>query len=127
MKGKIIALVTLAALFSGCGEETKEAVKHDTNKIAEEVSKTVSPQLDKLSEQSKDIINSVKKTIDEKAPQVTKIVEDTVKQVKDSETPVHSFDGNNSVLGAACGKPFPASAVAILDGGKSDVLTLKAD
>ena len=53
--------------------------------------------------------------------------EDTAKQVKDSETPVHSFDGNNAVLGAACGKPFPVSAVAILDGGKSDVLTLKAD
>jgi cytochrome c553 len=82
MKSKIIALITLATLFSGCGEETKEAVKHDANKMAEEVSKTVSPQLDKLSEQSKDIINSVKKTIDEKAPQVTKIVEDTVKQVK---------------------------------------------
>ena len=49
------------------------------------------------------------------------------KQVKDSKTPVHSFDGNNATLGAACGKPFPVSAVAILDGGKSDVLTLKAD
>jgi large subunit ribosomal protein L30e len=53
--------------------------------------------------------------------------EDAAKQVKNSETPVHSFDGNNAVLGAACGKPFPVSAVAILDGGKSDVLTLKAD
>ena len=53
--------------------------------------------------------------------------EDTAKQVKDSETPVHSFDGNTAVLGAACGKPFPVSAIAILDGGKSDVLTLKAD
>ena len=53
--------------------------------------------------------------------------EDAAQQVKDSETPVHSYDGNNSALGAACGKPFPVSAVAILDGGKSDVLTLKAD
>ena len=33
----------------------------------------------------------------------------------------------NRELGAACGKPFPVSAVAILDGGKSNVLSLKAD
>ena len=48
-------------------------------------------------------------------------------QVKESKSPVHSFSGNNAVLGAACGKPFPVSVVAILDGGKSDVLSLKAD
>ena len=53
--------------------------------------------------------------------------EETVNFVKGGKTPVHSFSENNSVLGAACGKPFPISAVAILDGGKSDVLTLKAD
>ncbi|GIR27370.1 MAG: hypothetical protein CM15mP42_03200 [Methanobacteriota archaeon] len=40
---------------------------------------------------------------------------------------MYSFNGNNSVLGAACGKPFPVSAIAILDGGKSDVLNLKAN
>jgi large subunit ribosomal protein L30e len=53
--------------------------------------------------------------------------ENAAKQVKDSKTPVHSFDGNNATLGAACGKPFPVSTVAILDAGKSDVLSLKAD
>jgi len=53
--------------------------------------------------------------------------EETVNFVKGGKTPVHSFSENNSVLGAVCGKPFPISAVAILDGGKSDVLTLKAD
>ena len=53
--------------------------------------------------------------------------EETMSVVKGGKTPVHSFSGNNSVLGAACGKPFPISVVAILDGGKSDVLTLKAD
>ena len=51
----------------------------------------------------------------------------TVDFVKGGKIPVHSFSGNNSVLGAACGKPFPISVVAILDGGKSDVLSLKAD
>ena len=53
--------------------------------------------------------------------------EETVNLVKGGKTPVHSFSGNNTTLGAACGKPFPISVVAILDGGKSDVLSLKAD
>ena len=52
--------------------------------------------------------------------------EETVNFVKDGKIPVHSLSGNNSVLGAACGKPFPISVVTILDGGKSDVLTLNA-
>ena len=53
--------------------------------------------------------------------------EETVNFVKGGKTPVHSFSGNNTALGAACGRPFPISVVAILDGGKSDVLSLKAD
>ena len=53
--------------------------------------------------------------------------EETVNFVKSGKTPVHSFSENNSALGAACGKPFPVSVVAILDSGKSDVLSLKAD
>ena len=53
--------------------------------------------------------------------------EETTGLVKGGKTPVHSFSGNNSALGAACGKPFPVSAVTILDEGKSDVLSLKVD
>ena len=53
--------------------------------------------------------------------------DETVAKAKDCETPVYSFNGNNSVLGAACGKPFPVSIIAILDGGKSDILNLKAN
>ena len=53
--------------------------------------------------------------------------EESANHLKDSKAPVHSFSGNNATLGAACGKPFPVSAVAILDGGKSNVLSLKAD
>ena len=52
---------------------------------------------------------------------------ETINMAENGENPVYSFDGNNSVLGAACGKPFPVSAIAILDGGKSDILTLKAN
>ena len=53
--------------------------------------------------------------------------DETVSAAKKGETPVYSFNGNNSVLGAACGKPFPVSMIAILDGGKSDILSLKAN
>jgi len=53
--------------------------------------------------------------------------EETVTIANGGETPVYSFKGNNAVLGAACGKPFPVSIIAILDGGKSDILNLKAN
>tara|TARA_B100000959_G_scaffold280459_1_gene342335 strand:+ start:1507 stop:1794 length:288 start_codon:yes stop_codon:yes gene_type:complete len=53
--------------------------------------------------------------------------EETVAVAKNGETPVYSFGENNAVLGAACGKPFPVSIIAILDGGKSDILKLKAN
>ena len=53
--------------------------------------------------------------------------EETVAVAKNGDTPVYSFSENNAVLGAACGKPFPVSIIAILDGGKSDILKLKAN
>ena len=52
---------------------------------------------------------------------------ESAEQLKESKSPVRSFSGNNATLGAACGKPFPVSAIAILDSGKSDILSLKAD
>ena len=54
-------------------------------------------------------------------------LEETASVAKKGDAPVHLFKGNNSVLGAACGKPFPVSIIAVLDGGKSDILTLKAN
>ena len=53
--------------------------------------------------------------------------EETVAVAKNGDTPVYSFSEINAVLGAACGKPFPVSIIAILDGGKSDILNLKAN
>ena len=38
------------------------------------------------------------------------------------EKPIYIFKGNNIELGAACGKPFGVSVLAILDGGKSKIL-----
>ena len=37
---------------------------------------------------------------------------------------VHVFEGNNMELGALCGKPFSVSALAIIDKGSSNILTL---
>ncbi len=37
---------------------------------------------------------------------------------------VHQFAGTNAELGAACGKPFYISALAVIDPGDSDILTL---
>ena len=40
--------------------------------------------------------------------------EDAAEAARSGKSAVHSFKGNNSVFGAACGKPFPISMVAIL-------------
>jgi len=37
---------------------------------------------------------------------------------------VHRYDGNNMELGALCGKPFSVSALAVIDKGNSNILTL---
>ncbi len=39
--------------------------------------------------------------------------------------PVYHFGGSAVDLGQACGKPFPISALAILDPGSSAILTLQ--
>ncbi|MCL2607615.1 MAG: 50S ribosomal protein L30e [Methanomassiliicoccaceae archaeon] len=37
---------------------------------------------------------------------------------------VHIYEGNNMELGALCGKPFSVSALAVIDKGSSNILTL---
>ena len=37
---------------------------------------------------------------------------------------VYTFDGSSVALGKACGKPFMVSALAIVDPGESDLLSL---
>ena len=37
---------------------------------------------------------------------------------------VHIYEGNNMELGALCGKPFSVSALAVIDKGTSNILTL---
>lgn len=37
---------------------------------------------------------------------------------------VYNFNGDSEELGLACGKPFLVSALAVLDGGSSNILSL---
>ncbi len=38
------------------------------------------------------------------------------------DVPIEEFPGSNVELGAACGKPFSVSTVAVLDPGRSKIL-----
>jgi large subunit ribosomal protein L30e len=44
---------------------------------------------------------------------------------KIGKIPVYHYDGTAVELGAACGRPFPISALAILDPGASAILSLE--
>ena len=44
--------------------------------------------------------------------------------VNNKDVKIHIYSGNNMELGALCGKPFSVSALAIIDKGTSDILTL---
>lgn len=45
-------------------------------------------------------------------------------QSEDLGVKVHRYEGNNMELGALCGKPFSVSALAIIESGSSNILTL---
>ena len=38
---------------------------------------------------------------------------------------VYTFEGSSVQLGKACGKPFMVSALAVVNPGESDILSLK--
>jgi large subunit ribosomal protein L30e len=42
----------------------------------------------------------------------------------DLKVKVHVYEGNNMELGALCGKPFSVAALAVIDKGSSNILTL---
>ena len=41
------------------------------------------------------------------------------------KVPIYHYDGTSVELGAACGKPFPVSALAVIDPGSSAILSLE--
>jgi large subunit ribosomal protein L30e len=47
------------------------------------------------------------------------------KERKFDRIPIYHYDGTAVELGAACGKPFPISALAVVDPGSSAILTLE--
>ncbi|MCI4318454.1 MAG: ribosomal L7Ae/L30e/S12e/Gadd45 family protein, partial [Thermoplasmata archaeon] len=44
---------------------------------------------------------------------------------KYDKIPIYHYDGTAVELGAACGKPFPISALAVIDPGSSAILSLE--
>jgi large subunit ribosomal protein L30e len=44
--------------------------------------------------------------------------------LKGASVKTHVYEGNNMELGALCGKPFSVSALAVIDKGTSNILTL---
>ncbi|WNY27296.1 50S ribosomal protein L30e [Methanolapillus ohkumae] len=50
--------------------------------------------------------------------------EDTKAKIEASNVPVYVYNGTGRELGPVCGKPFIIAAMAILDAGESDILTL---
>ncbi len=51
--------------------------------------------------------------------------ESLLKEKRIGNIPVYRFEGNALELGAACGKPFPISSLAVLDAGSSAILSLE--
>lgn len=41
------------------------------------------------------------------------------------KVPIYHYDGTAVELGQACGRPFPVSAMAVVDPGSSAILTLE--
>ncbi|HEV2428975.1 MAG TPA: 50S ribosomal protein L30e, partial [Thermoplasmata archaeon] len=49
-----------------------------------------------------------------------------VKGTKIGKIPIYHYEGTALELGAACGRPYPISALAVLDPGSSAILTLES-
>jgi len=48
--------------------------------------------------------------------------EDIERNAKLANIPVYSMDEKAVLLGSTCGKPYPASVLAVVDAGNSDIL-----
>ncbi|MHB8605318.1 MAG: 50S ribosomal protein L30e [Thermoplasmatota archaeon] len=73
-----------------------------------------------------------KRAIAEKVAKLVVLAENTPAGVaekvqelaKKNNVPVYKFQGRNTDLGPACGKPFSVAILSILEAGESDVLAL---
>ena len=74
--------------------------------------------------------NKTEEIINEGKAQLVVIAEncpdDYRRKVENLEnTFIYTFSGSSVQLGKACGKPFMVSALAVVDPGESDILSLK--
>ena len=74
--------------------------------------------------------NKTEQCIQDGKAQIVVIAKNCPKNFKDSITSnedlfIYTYDGSSVQLGKACGKPFMVSALAVVDAGESDILTLK--
>jgi large subunit ribosomal protein L30e len=49
-----------------------------------------------------------------------------IRESKLGNVPIYHYEGTSVELGQACGRPYPISALAILDPGSSAILTLES-
>jgi len=47
------------------------------------------------------------------------------KAIESEDVPVFEYPGTSGDLGSACGKPFSIAALAVIDPGESEILSLK--
>ncbi|MDY6964959.1 MAG: 50S ribosomal protein L30e [Halobacteriota archaeon] len=47
------------------------------------------------------------------------------KAIEGEDVPVFEYPGGSGDLGSACGKPFSVAALAVIDPGESEILSLK--
>lgn len=73
--------------------------------------------------------NETKDNIEQKKAQLVVIAANCPKEFVEyisgnDQVKTHTFPGSSVQLGRACGKPFMVSALAIVEAGESDILTL---
>jgi large subunit ribosomal protein L30e len=54
----------------------------------------------------------------------TTAVEQVNAAAKKSNVPIYQYEGKNTELGPACGKPYSVAVLSVLEAGDSDVLQL---
>jgi large subunit ribosomal protein L30e len=73
--------------------------------------------------------NETKSSIEEKKAQLVVVAENCPKEFVEylsakEQVKAYTFPGSSVQLGRACGKPFMVSALAVVEAGESDILTL---
>lgn len=73
--------------------------------------------------------NETKENIEQKKAQLVVVAANCPKEFVEylsgnDQVKAHTFPGSSVQLGRACGKPFMVSALAVVEAGESDILSL---